>query len=80
MIERLRRWLVLVFGVGLFALLVIYNRTRVYWRPGRRFGWVPDHIPVVDAIVSASEFVAIAIALVAFAGLAFQRVQGIIRE
>ena len=77
MIERLRRWLLLVVGVGLLALLVIYNRTRVYWRPGRRFGWVPDHIPIVDAIVSASEFVAVGIALVAIGGLLFEKVRDV---
>jgi len=77
MIERLRRWLVLVVGVGLLALLMIYNRTRVYWRPGRRFGWVPDHIPIVDAIVSASEFVVVGIALVAFSGLLIETVRDV---
>ena len=78
MIERLRDIGMLVFGVIALGLLMIYNRTRVYWRPTRRFSIVPDHIPVVDAIVTASEWFVFALMLIVVVGLSFEWLRGFI--
>lgn len=61
--------------MDLFALLLIYNSTRVSWRPTRHFFWIPDHILAVDAIVTASEWVVAGICLVALGGLALKKLR-----
>lgn len=57
-VSRVKSVLSLVFSGILCLALGVYIVTHGGGRShSYRYGWVPDHVPAIDAIVSTSEFV-----------------------